>query len=91
MHIEAVVGDELDYSMDWTTWLPAGVTISSSVWTVTGTAATPGAAGADDAVATQWLTAAAIGSARVANKITTSAGHSIKRLFVLDVVAELST
>jgi hypothetical protein len=89
MHIEAVVGDVLDYSINWADWLQENEEITSSVWTVPAPMAA-GSALAVDAITTQWIIAAAAGSARIDNRIGTSFGRFIKRSFVLDVIEALS-
>lgn len=88
MHIQAVVGDVLDYSILWEEWLD-GATITSSVWTVPALL-TAGPAVGLDTVTTQWLTGTAVGAARVDNRIGDSLGRFIRRSFVLDVVEAMS-
>jgi hypothetical protein len=73
----------LDYHMDWSTWLEAGDTISSSSWTVD-----PGLTLDSDSTAstksTAWLSGGTHGRSYAAtNKIITGAGRTVERSIVL--------
>jgi hypothetical protein len=78
---------KLDYSVDWSSWLGAGETISTSTWTVASgiTQATP-APSATDSVATIWLTGGTVGSHyEITNHIVTNQGREDDRTMVVQV------
>jgi hypothetical protein len=79
----------LDYTIDWTSWLAAGETISASTWLVatgmTQTTPSPSIAGGKTTV---WLTGGVAGQSYVvANHITTSQGRQDQRTFTVYVEA----
>lgn len=89
----------LDWSRDWSDWLPAGDVIESSEWVVddvdeddedplvvmtsSGFQAT-----FDDTTATVWLQGGTLGTSyRVRNRITTAAGRVKDETFIIEVAA----
>ena len=79
---------ELDYGFDWSDWLGTD-TIASSSWAVSNTdAATVSSSTYDDDGTTAWLSGGtADETAIVTNTITTTAGRTTSRSFVLRTVA----
>ena len=74
----------LDYTIDWSAWLDAGDTISTSVWAVESgdvTLATPTINGDLTQI---WASAGTVGTAAtVRNRITTAAGRIDDRTLTL--------
>jgi TRAP-type uncharacterized transport system substrate-binding protein len=79
----------LDYTVDWTSWLAAGETISASTWVVaTGMTQTTPSASIAGGKTTVWLTGGTAGQSYVvANHITTSQGRQDQRTFTVYVEA----
>lgn len=79
----------LDYTIDWTAWLPGSDTITNATWTVQSTAA--GAVVVEDvAVAnhssTVWLSGGVVGEKyTVTNHITTAGGRQDDRSIVISI------
>ena len=75
----------LDYSVDWSAWLPTGDTISQSAWTVPA-GLTKGAESVGTGVATVWLSGGTVGTRYgIVNRITTAAGRIDDRTLTLVV------
>jgi hypothetical protein len=75
----------LDYTIDWSLWLSNGETITTSVWTVpTGiTGSTQSISGSKTIT---WLSGGTAGNAyTISNRITTSAGRTDDRSFLVVV------
>lgn len=73
---------ELDYTIDWSGWLAAGETISTSAWVAeTGITIMPSPAPSNTTTtATVWLTGGTVGQGyNVTNTIVTSAGRKDER------------
>lgn len=76
---------KLDYTVDWTSWLTCGETISTSSWVVE-TGVTQVSTANTNYAATIWLSGGTAGNEyTVTNRITTSAGRIEDRSFVLFV------
>ncbi len=74
-----------DFSVDWSSWLATGETISTSEWTVP-SGLTEGATTESSGVATVWLSGGAVGTTyRVSNKISTSESRVDERSFFVRV------
>jgi hypothetical protein len=74
----------LDYQIDWSAWLPAGDTISTSTWTAEGL--TVDSSTHTATTATVWLSGGAAGeSAVVTNRIVTTAGRQDDRTLYIFV------
>ncbi len=66
----------LDYRVDWTSWLEADETISTSEWTIADGFTQPFPATKTDKTATVWLAGGENGTdVEVTNRITTSSGR----------------
>jgi hypothetical protein len=79
---------DLDYTVDWSVWLPAGDTISVSAWTVPG-GLTSDQASNTTTTAKIWLQSGTVGTAyTVSNRITTTAGRVNDQSFIV-VIEEL--
>lgn len=78
---------ELDYSVDWSTWL-GDDTIAASEWTIAGIdASLDHESTFSDTVATCWLVGGAAGiRGQATNRITTAAGRTDERTISLMVV-----
>lgn len=75
----------LDYGFDWSLWLQAGETISTSTWTV-GSGLTKGADSIVSGETIVWLSAGTAGSTYSAtNHITTSQGRTDERTITISV------
>jgi len=75
----------LDYVVDWTSWLGAD-TIATSTWTVT-TGATLGSTSYTTTTATAWLTGGTAGRTyTLTNQITTAGGRTDQRSFLIHVL-----
>jgi hypothetical protein len=79
----------LDYTVDWTSWLAAGETITASTWVVpSGLTQTTPSPSITAGKTTVWLTGGTAGqSYNVANHITTSQGRQDQRTFTVYVEA----
>lgn len=76
----------VDFSVDWSSWLATGETISTSEWTAPDGISTS-AATSDDTTATVWLSGGTANSTyRVSNKISTSDSRVDERSFLVRVV-----
>jgi len=76
---------KLDYTVDWSSWLCAGETITASDWTVPD-GLTEASASFDDDSATVWLTGGTDDTDyKVVNQITTNAGRIDQRTIVIAV------
>lgn len=78
---------KLDYSIDWSSWLPAGDTISAVAWTATGVtvSASPAPSHASG-IATVWLEGGTKGEdATVTCRVTTTAGRIDDRTIRISV------
>ena len=65
----------LDYSIDWSNWLPEGDTISTSSWTADA-GITTASAGHSTTATTVWVSGGTLGANyRVKNTIVTAAGR----------------
>lgn len=67
----------LDYTMDYSSYLTDGETITSSVWTPVDV--TVDSASFDATSTTVWVSGGALPNASVTNRITTSAGRTDDR------------
>ncbi len=75
----------LDYGFDWSDWLQAGETISTSVWTV-GTGLTEGEDEMSTSITKIWLSGGTAGETyTVSNKITTDQSRTDERSFEIIV------
>lgn len=75
----------LDYTVDWTEWLAASETISTSVWTVQ-TGLTVDSSSNTSFVGTVWLSGGVVGTTyTAANKITTNQGRTDERTLEIRV------
>ena len=75
----------LDYEFDWSVWLAAGETIASKTVTVTGV--TLDSSPNDDTSVIAWVSGGTAGAvARVACRITTSAGRTDERSIRLRII-----
>lgn len=75
----------LDYSVDWSSWLASGETISSSVWTVEA-GLTKDSESNTTTVATVWVSSGTAGSDYEAtNRITTTDGRTDDRTITIRV------
>lgn len=88
-HIQQAAGDVLDYSMDWSDWLTASETISTSAWSVPAGVTSSGAS-VSATMTLVFLATPTVGSYSITNTISTSGGRTIARTFVVDVKAKLS-
>ncbi|MGW6255425.1 phage fiber-tail adaptor protein [Streptomyces sp. NPDC055085] len=80
-------GDVLDYAVDWSLWLAAGETISSSSFVV-GAGITMNSSTNSTVKATVWLAGGTQGMAyQVTNTIVTSAARTAVRSFTVRVTA----
>ena len=79
----------IDYQQDWSDWLAAGETITTSSWAVTPTTLSPLAVDSDTettTAATVWLSGGLAGQVyRVTNTIVTSAARTEQRSIVIRV------
>jgi hypothetical protein len=76
----------LDYQVDWSNWLAAGETITTSTWVVP-SGLTAGTDSHSTTTATQWISGGTVGTKYVvANTIMTSAGRTGERRFQLALV-----
>ena len=74
---------KLDYAVDWTAWLAAGETITTSTWTVPA-GLTKVSDGAVDGKATVWLSGGTVGTRyAVTNHIITSQGREDERTLTI--------
>lgn len=71
----------LDWTIDWSTWLGTGETITASTWTVTPTGLPVETSTSTGTTATVWLGAGGTEGSTflVTNRITTSAGRTDER------------
>lgn len=78
---------KLDYSIDWSSWLPAGDTIASVAWTATGaTVCGSPAPSVASGIATVWIEGGTDGTtATVVCQVTTTAGRIDERTIRLTV------
>jgi len=77
--------ETLDYSIDWTDWLPGSDTISSSDWDVPA-GITKETQAATTKVATVWLSGGTDGAEyKLTNTITTVAGRTAQRTIQIKV------
>lgn len=75
----------LDYSFDWTSWMPYGDSISSLAWTIP-TGLTQTASSSTSTTATVWLSGGAVGqSYQIRCKITTASGRVDERTVTIIV------
>lgn len=75
----------LEYTRDWADWLEDGETIASSDWIIDG-GLTEDSSSHDDDSATIWLSGGTAGEdVYVTNRITTSAGRTEDRTFLIYV------
>jgi hypothetical protein len=82
--------EQIDYSLDWSDHLPAGVTITGAVWQIPG-----GLSGTTENIAGSVVTKRISGGTagyeyNVDCTITKSNGEVVPRSFVVSVVARLS-
>lgn len=78
-------GENLDYGIDWSDWLAAGETISTSVWTVAA-GLTKGSDSNTTTTTTVWLSGGTAGTTyRVENAVTTNASRTGVRSFLIVV------
>lgn len=83
---------KLDFTMDWSRWLPSGDTIASSEWALEGPDASLAIAGSPapshtDSSTTAWLEGGTLdGSYRVSNTIVTAEGREEKVHFWVNIV-----
>ena len=76
----------LDYAIDWSAWLAASETISTSTWTVP-TGITQDSESETTTVATIWLSGGTAGvTYTVTNRIQTNQGRTDDRSFKVRVV-----
>lgn len=76
----------LDFSVDWSAWLAAGESISSSVWSVPAGLGTPFSPTYGSGSATVWLSGGTDGADYVCtNRIVTSAGRTDERSITIRV------
>lgn len=77
----------LDYSIDWSTWLPSGDTISSVSWTGTGvTVEGSPAPSVASGIATAWVSGGTADTdATLACLVTTTAGRIDERTIRIQV------
>lgn len=88
--IYKVPNETVDYSLDWTSELQTGQTISSASWTVPA-GLTSSSAGVSGAVTTRRIAGGTAGTDyKVVCAITKSNGEVVPRSFVISVVADLS-
>lgn len=81
--------DVLDYTYDWTSWIPTGDTINTSTWTAQSgiTVETSPAATFTNTTTTVWLGAGTAGTAyTLTNQITTTAGRVGQHTETINVV-----
>lgn len=79
-------GSLLDYTVDWSLWMPSGDTISSVDWTVPSGILDAQESNDDDS-ATIWISSGTAGTAyKVTNQITTTKGRIAERAFELQVI-----
>jgi hypothetical protein len=79
-------GDILDYAFNWTSWLGASETISSSTWTATPTGITIGSNTFTTTQSTVWLSGGVEGSVYyVKNQIVTNQGRTVDRTMTIRV------
>jgi hypothetical protein len=83
------VGDETDVGLDYVDVLEVGETITSSEWVVP-VGLTAGAEGVEDSIASQWVTADAVGTYALVNTIDTSGGRQFSRTLYLQVRTNVS-
>lgn len=77
----------LDYTVDWSNWLASGETISASAFTVE-SGLTKDSESNGDTSGTVWLSGGTAGTAySVTHQITTTAGRTDERSFVVDVLS----
>lgn len=75
----------LDYTVDWSSWLASGETISTSVFTV-GSGITKDSESNTTTAGTVWLSGGTAGVAyTVTHQITTSESRTDERSFVVEV------
>jgi len=78
--------ENLDYQIDWSAWL-ATDTLATSTWTVDA-GLTVGFASRSQTTTTQWLSGGLAGTQyTVTNVVTTAAGRTAERSFLVLVVA----
>lgn len=74
---------KLDYGFDWTNWLSAGETISTSTWNVD-SELTPSSPSIVGAITSTFVEGGAVGkSYKIVNSITTSVGRKDSRTIKL--------
>ncbi|HZT29481.1 MAG TPA: hypothetical protein VFA33_06340 [Bryobacteraceae bacterium] len=75
----------LDYAIDWSKWL-AGDQIDESEWAVNPTGLTASDEANTPTQATVWLSGGSVGASyTVTNRITTQAGRTDERSFIVQV------
>lgn len=78
----------LDYSIDWSAWLPSGDTIASATWTATAglTVESSPAPSVASGIATAWLSGGTAGTRYVVTcQVTTAAGRVDERGITISV------
>lgn len=75
---------KLDYSIDWSEWLPTGDAISTATWTVTG--ATLVSSSTASGIATAWIEGGTEGTDATATcRVTTTAGRIDERTIRIQI------
>lgn len=76
----------LDYTLNWSDWLPTGDTISTSVW-VANTGLTVADGGHTTTTATVWVSGGTVCKLyRVTNTITTAGGRTADKLLKIRIL-----
>lgn len=76
----------LDYTIDWSSWLATGDTISASVWTADEGITVEDGDTFDDDSTTVWLSGGTAGAVyRVVNHVTTTGGREDDRTLEIQV------
>ena len=77
--------ETLDFTFDWSSWLPSGDTISTSVFTVDA-GITNASSSNTTTTATIFLSGGTAGTRyKVANRITTGGGRTAERTIIINV------
>ena len=75
----------LDYTVDWTSWLAAAETVSTSTWVVEA-GITQNSASNDTTSGTIWLSGGTVGEEyRVTNRVATNQGRTDDRTILIRV------
>ena len=81
---QAASTELLDYTLDWSTWLPVGDAISTSNWVATGL--TSSSASISGNKTTIWLTGGTAGSDyTITNTITTTGGRTGAKTVIITI------